>query len=229
MDIYNLNNISKIYVTENIGSMKCREIYALKNLELSIQDGESVCIMGGSGSGKTTLLKILGGMLIPSAGCIYYKGSNLYQYFGNDLEKYRRTQVGFVFQDYKLLNNLKIEDNIILPLMLDHQNIDESVLKVKKMADILKIEDKLSCYPYELSGGQQQRAAICRALINEPDVILADEPTGNLDEKSSKNVLELLLKIKNEFNKTLIIVTHNEDVAKYCDRIIRISEGKIIS
>ena len=171
----------------------------------------------------------MGGIVPPSTGRVYYKGDNLYQYANRKLEEYRRTQVGFIFQDYKLLDNLSIEDNIILPLMLDHQNVDMALKKVNKMAEILNIKDKLSRYPYELSGGQQQRAAICRALMNEPEVILADEPTGNLDDSSARIVMELLMNIKDQFKKTLIIVTHDHTVASWCDRMIQIELGRILN
>lgn len=228
MDLYKVCGLSKIYFMEDRNALKCRELCALRDITFTVSPGECICIMGESGSGKTTMLNILGGIMPPSAGCIYYKGDDLYQYTNRNLEKYRRTQVGFVFQDYKLLNNLCIEDNIILPLMLDHQNVDESLKKVKKMADLLNIGDKLSCYPYELSGGQQQRAAICRALMNDPEVILADEPTGNLDDSSAGIVMDLLMNIKNQFKKTLIVVTHDHAVASWCDCMIKIELGRII-
>ena len=228
MDIYKVHGLSKIYFTEDRNALKRREFCALSDIELTVRTQECICIMGESGSGKTTLLNILGGIVPPSTGCVYYKGDNLYQYANRKLEEYRRTQVGFIFQDYKLLGNLSIEDNIILPLMLDHQNVDMALKKVNKMAEILNIKDKLSCYPYELSGGQQQRAAICRALMNDPEVILADEPTGNLDDSSARIVMELLMNIKNQFKKTLIIVTHDHTIASWCDRMIQIELGRII-
>jgi putative ABC transport system ATP-binding protein len=228
LDIYKVHGLSKIYFTEDRNALKRREFCALSDIELTVRTQECICIMGESGSGKTTLLNILGGIVPPSTGRVYYKGDNLYQYANRKLEEYRRTQVGFIFQDYKLLDNLSIEDNIILPLMLDHQNVDMALKKVNKMAEILNIKDKLSCYPYELSGGQQQRAAICRALMNDPEVILADEPTGNLDDSSARIVMELLMNIKNQFKKTLIIVTHDHTIASWCDRMIQIELGRII-
>lgn len=228
LDIYKVHGLSKIYFTEDRNALKRREFCALSDIELTVRTQECICIMGESGSGKTTLLNILGGIVPPSTGCVYYKGDNLYQYANRKLEEYRRTQVGFIFQDYKLLGNLSIEDNIILPLMLDHQNVDMALKKVNKMAEILNIKDKLSCYPYELSGGQQQRAAICRALMNDPEVILADEPTGNLDDSSARLVMELLMNIKDQFKKTLIIVTHDHTIASWCDRMIQIELGRII-
>lgn len=229
LDIYKVHGLSKIYFTEDRNALKRREFCALSDIELTVRTQECICIMGESGSGKTTLLNILGGIVPPSTGRVYYKGDNLYQYANRKLEEYRRTQVGFIFQDYKLLDNLSIEDNIILPLMLDHQNVDMALKKVNKMAEILNIKDKLSCYPYELSGGQQQRAAICRALMNDPEVILADEPTGNLDDSSARIVMELLMNIKNQFKKTLIIVTHDHTIASWCDRMIQIELGRILN
>lgn len=228
LDIYKVHGLSKIYFTEDRNALKRREFCALSDIEFTVRTQECICIMGESGSGKTTLLNILGGIVPPSTGRVYYKGDNLYQYANRKLEEYRRTQVGFIFQDYKLLDNLSIEDNIILPLMLDHQNVDMALKKVNKMAEILNIKDKLSCYPYELSGGQQQRAAICRALMNDPEVILADEPTGNLDDSSDRIVMELLMNIKDQFKKTLIIVTHDHTIASWCDRMIQIELGRII-
>lgn len=228
LDIYKVHGLSKIYFTEDRNALKRREFCALSDIEFTVRTQECICIMGESGSGKTTLLNILGGIVPPSTGRVYYKGDNLYQYANRKLEEYRRTQVGFIFQDYKLLDNLSIEDNIILPLMLDHQNVDMALKKVNKMAEILNIKDKLSCYPYELSGGQQQRAAICRALMNDPEVILADEPTRNLDDSSARIVMELLMNIKDQFKKTLIIVTHDHMVASWCDRMIQIELGRII-
>lgn len=229
LDIYKVHGLSKIYFTEDRNALKRREFCALSDIELTVRTQECICIMGESGSGKTTLLNILGGIVPPSTGRVYYKGDNLYQYANRKLEEYRRTQVGFIFQDYKLLDNLSIEDNIILPLMLDHQNVDMALKKVNKMAEILNIKDKLSCYPYELSGGQQQRAVICRALMNDPEVILADEPTGNLDDSSARIVMELLMNIKDQFKKTLIIVTHDHMVASWCDRMIKIELGRILN
>ena len=199
MDIYKVHGLSKIYFTEDRNALKRREFCALSDIEFTVRTQECICIMGESGSGKTTLLNILGGIVPPSTGRVYYKG-----------------------------DNLSIEDNIILPLMLDHQNVDMALKKVNKMAEILNIKDKLSCYPYELSGGQQQRAAICRALMNDPEVILADEPTGNLDDSSARIVMELLMNIKDQFKKTLIIVTHDHMVASWCDRMIQIELGRII-
>lgn len=137
LDIYKVHGLSKIYFTEDRNALKRREFCALSDIEFTVRTQECICIMGESGSGKTTLLNILGGIVPPSTGCVYYKGDNLYQYANRKLEEYRRTQVGFIFQDYKLLDNLSIEDNIILPLMLDHQNVDMALKKVNKMAEIL--------------------------------------------------------------------------------------------
>ena len=202
---------------------------ALNGVSMNVDKGEFVSIIGASGSGKSTLLHILGGLDNPSSGEVSVRGIRLTDLKEHELVTFRRRNIGFIFQDYKLLGNLSIEDNIILPLMLDHQNVDMALKKVNKMAEILNIKDKLSCYPYELSGGQQQRAVICRALMNDPEVILADEPTGNLDDSSARIVMELLMNIKDQFKKTLIIVTHDHMVASWCDRMIKIELGRILN
>ena len=143
------------------------------------------------------------------------------------MEEYRRTQVGFVFQEYKLLDHLTVRDNMILPLMLEHKDVEAAVRKVEEMADRLQIAGRLEYYPEELSGGEKQRAAIGRALMNDPELILADEPTGNLDEASGRIVMELLTGLRKEMHKTLILVTHDKEIADYCDRTIMIRDGRI--
>ena len=170
---------------------------------------------------------MLGGLLAPSSGSIYYKGEKTLRFKRERLEKYRRTQAGFVFQDYRLLESMTIKENMILPCMLDHQEVEASISKVERMAEMLKIGDSLDHYPSELSGGEKQRAAIGRALINTPSLILADEPTGNLDSASSKIVMELLVKLQQELNVTMILVTHDREIANYCSRIVKIADGQI--
>lgn len=224
LDIYDLE---KSYYIENSRTMKREKIEVIKNISLQIAESESVSIMGKSGCGKTTLLKMLGGLLAPSAGSIYYKGERLSDLRKECLEKYRRTQVGFVFQDYRLLECMTIKENMILPCVLDHQDVEASIRKVEIMAEMLKISDRLEHYPSELSGGEKQRAAIGRALINTPSLILADEPTGNLDSVSSKIVMELLVKLQRELNVTMILVTHDKEITNYCSRIVKIVDGQI--
>ena len=200
----------------------------LKNISLRITENESVCIMGRSGCGKTTLLRILGGLLAPTAGTVYYRGEKIADYRRVRMEEYRRTQVGFVFQDYKLLDHLTIMDNMLLPLMLDHREVKMSVRKVEEMAEMLQISDRLDYYPHELSGGEKQRAAIGRALMNDPKLILADEPTGNLDEASGQMVMELLIRLQKDLHKTMVLVTHDKEVADFCGRVINIKAGRVV-
>lgn len=227
MTLLKVRDLKKSYDIENGRTMKREKVEVLKRNSFDIMEDESVCIMGRSGCGKTTLLKILGGLLAPTAGTVYYKGEKLSGYGQRRMETYRRTQVGFVFQDYKLLDHLTIMDNMMLPLMLDHREVNESVRKVREMAGRLRISDRLSYYPNELSGGEKQRAAIGRALMNDPELILADEPTGNLDEASGRVVMELLISLQAELHKTLVVVTHDQETASFCGRKILIRDGMV--
>ncbi len=227
MVLLNIYDLGKDYYIENSRTMERKKIEVIKDVSLQIREKESVAIMGKSGCGKTTLLKMMGGLLVPSTGSIYYKGENLLDLKKEHLEKYRRTQIGFVFQDYKLLESMTIKENMILPCVLDHQDIETSICKVERMAEMLNISDRLDHYPSELSGGEKQRAAIGRALINSPSLILADEPTGNLDFASSKIVMELLVKLQQELNITMILVTHDREIANYCNRVVQIQDGQI--
>lgn len=226
MELLRVCDLKKSYAIENSRTMKREKVEVLKEISFEIAEGESLCIMGKSGCGKTTLLKILGGMLAPTDGGVFYKGEGLAAYGQKRMEAYRRTQVGFVFQDYKLLDHLTVFDNMILPLMLDHREVKESVGKVEAMAGMLQIEKKLDYYPNELSGGEKQRAAIGRALMNDPPLILADEPTGNLDEISGRMVMELLIKLQKNLQKTLVLVTHDREVADFCGRLITMKDGR---
>ena len=226
MNLLDVYELGKYYYVENNRTMKLKKVEVIRDISLQIVENESVAIMGKSGCGKTTLLKMLGGLLAPSTGSIYYKGKNLLNLKKESLEKYRRTQVGFIFQDYRLLESMTIKENMILPCVLDHQEVEASVCKVERMAKILKIDDRLDHYPSELSGGEKQRAAIGRALINSPS-LLADEPTGNLDSVSSKIVMELLVNLQRELNTTMILVTHDREIADYCNRMIKIEDGQI--
>lgn len=228
MELLNVCDLEKSYYTENSRTMKREKTEVLKNISLRITENESVCIMGRSGCGKTTLLRILGGLLAPTAGTVYYRGEKISDYRLVRMEEYRRTQVGFVFQDYKLLDHLTIMDNMLLPLMLDHREVKMSVRKVEEMAEMLQISDRLDYYPHELSGGEKQRAAIGRALMNDPKLILADEPTGNLDEASGQMVMELLIRLQKDLHKTLVLVTHDKEVADFCGRVINIKAGRVV-
>lgn len=227
MSIYSICHLNKNYIISTEG-IKTNELKVLHDISLEIKEGEMLGIIGKSGCGKTTLLKTLGGMLKPTSGKIFYQGKDIYQYTNEALADYRRLNVGMIFQDYKLINNISVRENIMLPLILNHDDIEYAINKSEEMARILMVEDKMECYPYELSGGEKQRVAIGRALINNPNVILADEPTGNLDPKTTKDVINLLLKIKKKYNKTVIIVTHDMEIGTYCDRMIKIDQGTVV-
>lgn len=227
MSIYSICHLNKNYIISTEG-IKTNELKVLHDISLEIKEGEMLGIIGKSGCGKTTLLKTLGGMLKPTSGKIFYQGKDIYQYTNEALADYRRLNVGMIFQDYKLINNISVRENIMIPLILNHDDIEYAISKSEEMARVLMVEDKMECYPYELSGGEKQRVAIGRALINNPNVILADEPTGNLDPKTTKDVINLLLKIKKKYNKTVIIVTHDMEIGTYCDRMIKIDQGTVV-
>ena len=223
MAILEVKNISKVYTTR-FGSTK---VQALSNMNFSVEEGEYVAIMGESGSGKTTLLNILASLDKPTGGEVLLNGKNMTTIKEKQLSAFRRDNLGFVFQDYKLLEHLTIMDNMILPLMLDHREVKESVSKVEGMARMLQIADKLDYYPNELSGGEKQRAAIGRALMNDPPLILADEPTGNLDEASGRMVMELLIRLQKDLHKTLVLVTHDKEIADFCSRMVMMKDGRL--
>lgn len=200
-------------------------VQALKASDLTIWKGEFASIIGSSGSGKSTLLKILGGLLPPTTGNVLLDGKDLYAMNAEQLAQVRRQKIGFIFQDFRLFPEYTVRDNILIPFYLDHRTPDEQMLR--KLTEILGIAEKLDARPSQISGGQQQRVAIARALITKPAIVLADEPTGNLDSKTSSDVIGLLKRTSAEFHQTIVMITHNDDIARLADRIIRIEDGKI--
>lgn len=217
--VVDLQNVSKIYENQS------GKVFALEKVNLCIHKGEFVGIVGDSGSGKTTLLNLIGGMDSASGGTIAVAGAVISDYNDRQRTLYRRRHVGFIFQDYNLMNELTVYENIIMPFQLKKKEIRES--RIDQFLDKLKLQDKKNVFPMQLSGGEQQRAAILRALLSEPDIILADEPTGNLDSKNTRVVVGLLRYFSEHMGKTILFVTHNEELAKSCNRMIRVRDGKI--
>lgn len=221
MEILKVQGLKKIY------GMEDNQVVALSGVDLSINKGEFVAIVGASGSGKSTLLHLLGGLDRPTEGKVIIDGEDIYSYGEEKLAIFRRRKVGFIFQFFNLLPILDVEENIALPALLDNDRVDKEFL-----ADIIKLlglEDRKHHLPSELSGGQQQRVSIGRALLNKPSIVLADEPTGNLDSKSSKEVIELLKFSAKKYNQTLILITHDINIASTADRIITLMDGNILS
>ena len=198
---------------------------ALDGVTLSIEKGEFVAIVGTSGSGKSTLLNMMGGLDVPTSGNIVVDGKDLSALNDEQLTIFRRRKIGFVFQNYNLVPVLNVYENIILPVELDGDKPDKKFMK--EVIRMLALEDKLNNMPNNLSGGQQQRVAIARALVSKPAIVLADEPTGNLDSKTSSDVLGLLKTTSRKFHQTLVMITHNNEIAQLADRIVRIEDGKI--
>ena len=201
----------------------------LKNVSLCVNKGEFISLMGASGSGKSTLLYLIGGLDSPDSGEIFLGGKNLAGMKDRELSKIRRSSMGFVFQFFNLVQNLSVEDNIMLPLIMDGRNPKKYADKLTEMLDIVGLSDKRKSFPNQLSGGQQQRCAIARSVIYEPEILLADEPTGNLDSKSGNEIMELFSKLGREKGITILMVTHSEESASYADRIITLSDGQIIA
>lgn len=214
-----VNNLKKTYKTGE------HSVDALKGLDLTVEEGEFIAIVGASGSGKSTLLNLVGALDTPTEGEIHIRGYEISELSQDEQIIFRRRNIGFVFQNFNLLPVLNIYENIILPLQLDGRTIDLDFLNM--ILSSLKLEDKKYQMPATLSGGQQQRVAIARALIAKPALILADEPTGNLDSKTGMEVISLMKILSQKFHQTLIVVTHNDEIAQMSDRIIRIEDGKI--
>ena len=220
MSILQTTELKKYYGTEpNITR-------ALDGVTLSIEKGEFVAIVGTSGSGKSTLLNMIGGLDVPTSGQVVVDGKELSKLKDEELTVFRRRKIGFIFQNYNLVPVLNVYENIVLPVELDGNKVDKKFMK--EVVQMLGLEDKLNNMPNNLSGGQQQRVAIARALVSKPAIVLADEPTGNLDSKTSADVLGLLKITSQKFHQTLVMITHNSEIAQLADRIIRIEDGKIV-
>ena len=213
-----------LYKTYNEGSKN--EVHALKPLDISIEEGVFYAIIGRSGSGKSTLLQILGGLDRPSGGKLYIEDKSIFDLSNNELCRLRRQRIGFVFQAYNLLEEHTVKENILMPLHLDGRDIEPEFLK--ELVEALEISDKLNRYPDQLSGGEQQRVAIARALASKPAILLADEPTGNLDPKTGDQVLRHLKALAARFHQTILLVTHDMEIAAMADRVIRLHNGEIV-
>jgi len=219
MDILKVEGLSKVYGKgEN-------EVKALENISFSVKKGEFVAIIGPSGSGKSTLLHLLGGVDKPSSGKVYVDGTDMYSLGETQLAVFRRRQIGLIYQFYNLIPVLTVEENITLPLLLDGHKVNKEELNT--LVNTLNLQERLQHLPNQLSGGQQQRVSIGRAVINHPAIILADEPTGNLDSKNSKEIMDMLVMFNKRFNQTLIVITHDERIALQADRIVTIEDGRL--
>lgn len=221
MNILSTHNLTKTYGTgDNV-------VHALTDVSLDIEEGKFVSIIGSSGSGKSTLLNLLGGLDRPTSGDVILDGKAIFEMDDEALTIFRRRKIGFVFQNYNLVPILNVYENIVLPIELDGTKIDTAY--VDKIMDVLGLSEKKFSMPNQLSGGQQQRVAIARALASKPSIILADEPTGNLDSKTSMDVIALLKLTGKEFAQTIVMITHNEEIATMADQMIRIEDGRIFS
>ena len=220
MEILKVENLCKQY---GKGENK---VTALNNVSFTVNKGEFVAIVGASGSGKSTLLHLIGGVDRPTSGKVFIDGKDIYKFNDDELAIFRRRQVGLIYQFYNLIPILNVEENITLPLKLDNRNIDKQ--RLDELIKVLGLEERRTHLPNELSGGQQQRTSIGRAMITNPAIILADEPTGNLDSKASDEIVALLKKSNRDYKQTIIMITHNLEIAKVADRIIKIEDGKIV-
>ena len=216
MEIVKVENLSKIYGKGDT------EVRALDNVSFSVNEGEFIAIVGASGSGKSTLLHLLGGVDRPTSGKVIVNGKDIYKLKDDELAKFRRREVGLVYQFYNLIPILNVKENITLPL-----DLDNNIERLDNLIKLLGLEKRVSHLPNELSGGQQQRVSIGRALVAKPSIVLADEPTGNLDSKSSEEIINLLKKCNTEYNQTIIMITHNMELAQAANRIIELEDGHI--
>ena len=221
MSILETKDLRKVYGTGDTA------VRALDGVDLTIEHGEFVAIVGTSGSGKSTLLHMLGGLDRPTSGSVLVDGKDIFSLKDEALTIFRRRKIGFVFQSYNLVPVLNVQENIVLPIQLDGRRVDRAF--VRQIVRILGLEERLEALPSQLSGGQQQRVAIARALAAAPAIILADEPTGNLDSRTSQDVLSLMKITSQKFSQTIVMITHNEEIAQMADRILRIEDGRIVS
>ncbi len=219
MEILKVENLTKTY------GKKDTEVKALDNISFSVNKGEFIAIVGASGSGKSTLLHLIGGVDKPTSGKVYINGKDIYSLSKDEIAIFRRNEIGLIYQFYNLIPILNVKENITLPCDLEGKKVDEK--RLDDIIQMLGLEDRKEHLPNELSGGQQQRVAIGRALINNPSIILADEPTGNLDSRASKEIIDLLKNSNKKYNQTILLITHDENIAKQADRIITIQDGKI--
>ena len=220
MEILKVENLTKVYGKDN------NKVVALDNVSITVEKGECVAIVGASGSGKSTLLHLIGGVDTPTSGKVFIDGQDIYKLNSDKLAIFRRREVGLIYQFYNLIPILTVEENITLPLELDNRKVDK--FELNEIIKLLGLERRRNHLPNELSGGQQQRTSIGRAIITKPAIILADEPTGNLDSKASEEVVTLLQKMNKDYKQTIIMITHNLEIASYADRIITIEDGKIV-
>ena len=219
MAILQVENLKKIYGTGP------NAVHALDGVNLGVEEGEFVAVVGTSGSGKSTLLHMLGGLDRPTSGKVLVDGKDIFSLKEEALTIFRRRKIGFVFQSYNLVPVLNVYENVVLPIELDGRKVDKTYIQT--ILQTLGLKDRQTALPNQLSGGQQQRVAIARALASSPAIILADEPTGNLDSQTSQDVLSLLKVTSQKFSQTMVMITHNEEIAQMADRIIRIEDGKI--
>ena len=221
MEILKVQNLTKKY------GKKDTEVVALDNVSFSVEKGEFIAIVGASGSGKSTLLHLMGGVDKPTSGKVFINDKDIYQLSKDDLAIFRRREIGIIYQFYNLIPILNVKENILLPCNLDGKKVEEKHLQ--EIIELLGLSNREEHLPNQLSGGQQQRVAIGRAIINNPSIILADEPTGSLDSKSSKEIIELLKKSNKKYKQTILLITHDMSIAEQADRIIKIQDGKIVN
>ena len=220
MEILKIENVKKEYANGD------KKLYALDDVSLAINQGEFIAIIGPSGSGKSTLLHIIGGIDKPTSGKVLINGADISSLRSDKMTIFRRQNIGIVYQFYNLIPTLNAEDNITLPVLLDGKKIDKE--KLEELIQLLNLEKRRNAMPSELSGGEQQRVSIGRALINNPSILLADEPTGNLDSKASKEIVEIFKYYNKTYKQTILLVTHDEEIALQADRIIKLQDGKIV-